>query len=523
MHECQIILAKHRPSKSSTGVSPATTPPGRRRYKLPIVIACVAIIAIMSCAAPIRAQDNTSLGDIARQSRNQKVNTPAAPSKAQELVEQMQQEQEASEDAPTGFKTYNAGDYRLWVPFPFELRDRDAAGVVLASSLLGGTKSLVMVGNPIPFSSISYYGSPTPLSDNDLRNFATQFSRRYSPNSGCGPGKIGPRIAYGCGVATSAPFGEAVSGHLELVRGSNSLYPVMCVVPTTNHGRDAINHPQPGYSNYRQNVKEMAREDQDARNSWQACDVVLQSIRLKEDIEPPSATAATSNKMAAPAKPAPTAALPPSPNNAAVISSNVTSDSGGQPSLALIARRQREAAAQAPKAQLSIDNSGENGLAPPGFKRHSFSYCKNQGSDCRSASVVVPAEAHQLIADCGQPFEMQVSGEPLFLMVSAGGFPCAGRMGNDPSVVRWYQFADPQGDSNRGRAPSVGNLQMMLDGKPATITQVPFKNGARIWISKRADLESNGVPLIVGCIAPREHFADAEAICQTLIDSLRLP
>jgi hypothetical protein len=42
-------------------------------------------------------------------------------------------------------------------------------------------------------------------------------------------------------------------------------------------------------------------------------------------------------------------------------------------------------------------------------------------------------------------------------------------------------------------------------------------------MGKRAEIESNGVPLVVGCMAPREHFGDGETICSSLIESLQLP
>jgi hypothetical protein len=37
----------------------------------------------------------------------------------------MQQEQEAGENAPLGFKNYDAGDYRVFVPSPYSLAGRD--------------------------------------------------------------------------------------------------------------------------------------------------------------------------------------------------------------------------------------------------------------------------------------------------------------------------------------------------------------------------------------------------------------
>jgi len=62
----------------------------------------------------------------------------------------MQQEQEAADNAPLGFKNYNAGDYRLFVPFPYSLEGRENGGAVLLGSRLGATNTEVLTGTPIP-------------------------------------------------------------------------------------------------------------------------------------------------------------------------------------------------------------------------------------------------------------------------------------------------------------------------------------------------------------------------------------
>jgi hypothetical protein len=50
-----------------------------------------------------------------------------------------------------------------------------------------------------------------------------------------------------------------------------------------------------------------------------------------------------------------------------------------------------------------------------------------------------------------------------------------------------------------------------------------FKKGLADWIGKRAEVENNGAQLVVGCMAPKETFADGDTICSGLIESLRLP
>src|SRR5271169_5078844 len=90
-----------------------------------------------------------SLADAARQARAQKQDQPLAEdSQAQQLVNQLVEEDDSG-NAPGGFKTYNASDYRLWVPAPFTIEGHDAGGIVLANSAQGRARSLVLLGNPV--------------------------------------------------------------------------------------------------------------------------------------------------------------------------------------------------------------------------------------------------------------------------------------------------------------------------------------------------------------------------------------
>jgi hypothetical protein len=117
------------------------------------VLVVLAFIGCLSVAVP--AQDSEepspSLGDLGRQSRAQHATAPDAKSnKAQERVDEMQAEQEASDNAPVGYKNYDAGDYRLFVPFPYSLEGRDNGGAVLLGSQVGVTNTEVLAGTPVP-------------------------------------------------------------------------------------------------------------------------------------------------------------------------------------------------------------------------------------------------------------------------------------------------------------------------------------------------------------------------------------
>src|ERR1700686_5928094 len=116
------------------------------------------VLAVTACViclgAAVWAQNFESpnpLGDVARQTRAQHASAPVDRSgNAQGLVDEMQQEQEAAENAPTGFKSYDAGAYRLFVPFPYTLEGRDNGGAVLLGSRLGITNTEVLAGASVP-------------------------------------------------------------------------------------------------------------------------------------------------------------------------------------------------------------------------------------------------------------------------------------------------------------------------------------------------------------------------------------
>jgi hypothetical protein len=214
------------------------------------------------------------------------------------------------------------------------------------------------------------------------------------------------------------------------------------------------------------------------------------------------------------AAPAPTAAQPAS--------------AGGPVSLADIARQLHQPAAPgttAPAAQPAPATVAVQSTVPAGFKVQAFTYCKSHTQQCWNASVLVPTDAQLVSSDCKQyVFETKVKGSPfLFLMGPAGADSCPGRNPSDGSTVRWKQLVDPERERDPGTSSTMSAEQTTLDGKLAYVTQMRFRKGAADWIAKRAEVENNDAQLVVGCMAPKDTFADGDAICSGLIESLRLP
>lgn len=168
-----------------------------------------------------------------------------------------------------------------------------------------------------------------------------------------------------------------------------------------------------------------------------------------------------------------------------------------------------------------VANNPPASTIPAGFKVHAFNYCKNR-TECWNASVLVPADAQLVSSACKQSaFETKVQGTTFLLMAGPTAAECDGNAG--PDQVRWKQLVDPENRRAPGTYSLVSSLNTSLAGKPAVVTTMTFRKGLDSWMGKRGEVESNGVPLVVGCMAPRDHFADGDGVCSRLIESLVLP
>jgi hypothetical protein len=341
--------------------------------------ACAVCLLSISTPASAWAQEpDTSgqpLGDLARQTRSQHEAAEGTPSKAQELVDEMQQEQEAVENAPAGFKNYDAGDYRLFVPFPYTLEGRDNGGAVLLGSRIGLTNTEVMAGTPIPI--------PPTIDDVHLVGFLTQLARRYSPGGRCFPVTSTVHKTFMCMLGETQLLGHPVWGNMEFVVTLNRAFPVMCVSPdnlrwcTTYDSNGYYTcQNQPTWADSPSVKAATLTRNSDAQGTVQACEqVIFPSIQLKEDIVVHPASIPENKTSTAPA--------------VAQASAPIGADSQS-PSLADLARQTR----QAPHgtAQASLDSTEAKGNAPPGYQTFSFQYCNNP-QQCEDASIAIPEKA----------------------------------------------------------------------------------------------------------------------------------
>jgi hypothetical protein len=477
----------------------------------PFRVTLCASLILLAAISPAAALQSSSLADAARQARAQKQDQPRAEdSQAQQVVNQLVEDQDDTGNAPGGFKTYNAGDYKLWVPAPFTVEGHDASGIVLANSAQGRARALVLVGNPLVLSTAS--------GDEAFRDMASKFAHIYAQTATCTQASVEKRKAYQCGLAGATLLGHSVSGNAVFVRGQSNIVPVFCVAFTESRARDVLNDPQSNWSMKKWAREELAREDQQVRDTWHACESVLQSIRLKEKEEGEASTAKAGKAGRTAAKPASEDQAQGDPGNG---------DEAAP--LADVARRLHGDPVPVAQEQPPQDNNADPDAPPEGFKVHYFTYCKSNSKDCWDAQVFVPWDAKLLSSSCKQyVYETKVSGQPFLLLVGQDGSAgCEEHQTSGPDPVRWHQLVDPENLRAPGSASIISSLEGTLAGYPALITTLRFrkttKDGSTDWMAKRGDLEIDGIKLVVGCMGPREHFEKGDELCSTLLDSFRLP
>ena len=475
----------------------------------------LAAAAWICLGGALLAQDSetpNSLGDVARQTRAQHASAPEDKSgKAQALVDEMQQEEEAAENAPLGFKNYNAGDYRLFVPSPYSLEGRENGGAVLLGSRLGITNTEVLAGTPIPI--------PVNISDSELLNVVRQLASLHGPQAYCSAIKQGSHRAFRCAWQGN-PFllGHVVWGSMEFIVASNSLIPVMSVSPDDMHSclvydtrghntcsdRDRLAYG----GDYRKAQAAADVRYRDERTTFQMCDqIIYPSIQLKEDIVVHPASIPEGKAL--------------KPVSAVVPQDTSVAASGSQTdSLAELARQTRQAPRT--KAQATLDNA-EGNSAPPGYQSFTLQYCQNP-QQCSEASVVIPEKAEVVSRVNGQHiFKAALDGEPVMLYAGPADVNAPYRSLTDPDYIRIRDLANSNGWS-REKPDGISTQDLTIEGRPALMTRFRYqRDQKRWWVGERVLIENRSAQFLVGCAAPEEHFADAEVLCTTLLNSLRLP
>jgi hypothetical protein len=483
-----------------------------KTYRYGLFAASMVLVSTFAFAQDDAPAD--SLGDLARQSRAQHGSQDNNPNKAQELVDEMQQEQEAADNAPLGFKNYDAGEYRIFVPNPFSLEGREpGGGDILLGSRLGVTNTEVVAGKPIPI--------PANLNDASLANWVRQLAQRYSQGTYCSPTTLGSRKAFRCGVSKSSLLGHDVWGTMEIVVASNNVIPIMCVSPDdlnncvtyNTYGYQTCSKRYPSWEEVKREQTAVQTRYQDERTTAQMCDqIIYPSIQFKEDIVVHPASIAEGK--------------PQKPAKAVSQDATVTASGAQGPSLAELARKTR----QAPhgQARATLDNAEGKDLAPAGFQSFVVQYCQNP-QQCSEATVVIPEKAEVVSRINGQHiFKTMLNDDPVMLYAGLADVNNPYRGMTDRDYIRIRDVANSNGWS-REKADGISTQELTIDGHPALMTRFRYQRDSQNWwIGERALIQVKryayepGYQFMVGCTAPEQRFADAEALCTTLVNSLRL-
>jgi hypothetical protein len=491
--------------------------PVRVRLALAAGMGCLITAAWAQTAMHENAGDNPpatgSLGDLARQTRAEAAASDGKSSRAQQLVDEMQQEQEAADNAPVGFKNYDAGVYRLLVPYPFSLEGRENGGAVLMGSRLGITNTEVMAGAPIPV--------PANLSDADLLNAVRQLASLHGTQAYCSAIPQASHKAFKCSWQTSPNLlGHQVYGSMEFILASNQLIPVMCVSPDDVHqncvvydtwGHNTCSDREHQLYGWDHRKAQAAADAQyrDERTTVQMCEqIIYPSIQLKEDIVVHPASIAEGR----------------TPQLVSAVSQDLSVVAGGHEqdsSLADLARQSRQAAHG--KALATLDNAEGKSLAPTGYQSFPMQYCLNP-QQCQEASVIIPEKAEVVSSTNGQYiFKALLNGDAVMLYAGPADVNSPYRSMTNPDYIRIRDLANSNGWS-REKADGVSTQEMTIEGRSALMTRFRYqRDQKKWWIGERALIEMRGHQFLVGCTAIEEQFADAETLCTTLVNSLRLP
>ena len=204
-----------------------------------------------------KTQSQSDLSGAARLAREERERQRAKRSANSEAVNAMATElSEASDEgaaAPVGYRYYNfkPGDYSILVPADAEVEGRNSYGLKLLSSEVMGTRTVVMLGDPIP----AQGGTPEEILHYAARAYFVDCKVGVA-TAGTGIGTAGkpvnghPAATVGFGTC---PLNREVLGSVQLVLGDGYVMPVVCGYPLT--AEDLHPTSEPPHRNRSQDIR----------------------------------------------------------------------------------------------------------------------------------------------------------------------------------------------------------------------------------------------------------------------------
>jgi hypothetical protein len=116
-----------------------------------------------------------------------------------------------------------------------------------------------------------------------------------------------------------------------------------------------------------------------------------------------------------------------------------------------------------------------------------------------------------------------LNGGAVMLYVGPADVNSPYRSMTDPDYIRMRDLANSNGWT-REKTDGVSTQELTIAGRQALMTRFRYQRDQKTWwVGERALIEMQGAQFLVGCTAAELHFADAETLCTTLVNSLRLP
>jgi hypothetical protein len=137
--------------------------------------------------------------------------------------------------------------------------------------------------------------------------------------------------------------------------------------------------------------------------------------------------------------------------------------------------------------------------------------------------VVIPEKAEVVSRTNGQYiFKSLLNGATIMLYAGPADVNAPYRGMTDPDYIRMRDLANSNGWSHE-KTDGVSTQELTIEGRSALMTRFRYQRDAKTWwVGERLLIDMQGSQFLVGCTAPEQGFADAEVLCTTLVNSLRL-
>jgi hypothetical protein len=447
-----------------------------------------------------QVQPPSDLADAARKAREERERQRANRSADSEAVNAMATEladgSEQTTPAPVGYRWYSfkAGDYSILVPADAELEGRNSYGLKLLSSEAMGSRTIVILGDPIPAQ------GATP--DEMLNNAASRYFYGCRTTGIITAGQpVNGHPAGSAGSFSLCPLHNDVLGFVQLVVGDGYVMPVVCGYPFAAEDL----HPSPNRP-IATVVKGYNRE----ANGYRACNTILPSLRFNEhgsQWHPETA-------LSAPKKAEVTNAL---------LNSNSSPDivEAQEGSLAAVAHRQQK------KAPSEVITEIEH--AAPGYSTYGFAYCSKD--ECFRASLQIPVKAgkdEQFQTTYTGLFEFEVPvGDTMAVIQATTGAPT--KLGFltreqfiNTKIDWWIDNVPAVYFSGAGKAEVYSEQLTELSGMPARLATFRSPTAFQLVVTQQAAYMAPGVFVQIRCSVPEKVYADAQGMCQHVVRSLEV-